>query len=189
MQAIEVRNLVKRYDGRAIVDRVSFAVDVGEIFGIVGPNGAGKTTIVETIEGLRRPDEGRIRVFGLDPQGDAADVHAILGAQLQESRLPDKLRVWEALDLYASFYRDPAPRREFGPGSFDVGAVLWPNNQEALDAVGLSLIADRTSNGRTDPSIVTPLTDVKPSATFKPALPTRIRCCASEVASRICAVV
>jgi ABC-2 type transport system ATP-binding protein len=108
MQAIEVEHLVKRYGGRVAVDDVSFAVEAGEIFGIVGPNGAGKTTIVETIEGLRRPDQGRVGVLGLDPQRDAAEVYQLLGAQLQESRLPDKLRVGEALDLYASFYRDPA---------------------------------------------------------------------------------
>src|SRR5262245_15880237 len=109
MTAIEVEGLVKRYDGRTVVDDVSFTVERGEIFGIVGPNGAGKTTIVETIEGLRRPDEGRVRVLGLDPTRDAAEVRQRLGAQLQESRLPDKLRVWEAMDLYASLYRDPVP--------------------------------------------------------------------------------
>src|SRR5262245_17920657 len=112
MTAIEVDGLVKRYDDRTVVDDVSFRVETGEIFGIVGPNGAGKTTIVETIEGLRRPDGGRIEVLGLDPLRDAAQVRQRLGAQLQESRLPDKLRVWEAMDLYASMYRDPAPWRE-----------------------------------------------------------------------------
>ena len=109
MPAIDVEGLTKRYGDRVVVDDVSFAVDEGEIFGIVGPNGAGKTTIVETIEGLRRPDAGRVRVLGLDPNGDAAEVRQRLGAQLQESRLPDKLRVGEAMDLFASFYRDPAP--------------------------------------------------------------------------------
>src|SRR5262245_21169273 len=112
MTAIEVEHLVKRYDGRTVVDDVSFCVEKGEIFGIVGPNGAGKTTIVETIEGLRRPDDGRIEVLGLDPLREAAEVRQRLGAQLQESRLPDKLRVWEAMDLYASLYRNPAPWRD-----------------------------------------------------------------------------
>ena len=109
MPAIEVEGLTKRYGDRVVVDDVSFTVDTGEIFGIVGPNGAGKTTIVETIEGLRRPDGGRVRVLGLDPIGDAAEARQRLGAQLQESRLPDKLKVWEAMDLFASLYRDPAP--------------------------------------------------------------------------------
>ena len=108
MPAIEVEHLVKRYGDTTVVDDVSFTVDKGEIFGILGPNGAGKTTIVETIEGLRRPDAGTIRVLGLDPRRDAAEVRQVLGAQLQESRLPDKLRVWEAMDLFASFYRNPA---------------------------------------------------------------------------------
>jgi ABC-2 type transport system ATP-binding protein len=109
MPAIEVEGLTKRYGDRVVVDDVSFTVDEGEIFGIVGPNGAGKTTIVETIEGLRRPDGGRARVLGLDPISDAAEVRQRLGAQLQESRLPDKLKVREAMELFASFYREPAP--------------------------------------------------------------------------------
>ena len=105
---IEVDNLVKRYDGRAVVDGVSFSVERGEVFGILGPNGAGKTTIVESIEGLRKPDGGRIRVLGLDPATQGTEIHERLGAQLQESRLPDRIKVWEALDLYSSFYRSPA---------------------------------------------------------------------------------
>ena len=109
MPAIEVEGITKRYGDRVVVDHVSFTVDEGEIFGIVGPNGAGKTTIVETIEGLRRPDGGRVRVLGLDPISDAAKVRQRLGAQLQESRLPDKLKVREAMELFASFYRDPTP--------------------------------------------------------------------------------
>ena len=108
MPAIEVQGLTKRYGDRVVVDDVTLTVDEGEIFGIVGPNGAGKTTIVETIEGLRAPDGGRVRVLGLDPISDAAEVRQRLGAQLQESRLPDKLKVREAMELFASFYRDPA---------------------------------------------------------------------------------
>lgn len=109
MPAIEVEHLVKRYGDATVVDDVSFSVEKGEIFGILGPNGAGKTTIVESIEGLRRPDAGTIRVLGLNPQRDAAEARQLIGAQLQESRLPDKLKVWEAMDLFASFYRHPAP--------------------------------------------------------------------------------
>ena len=108
MPVIEVENLVKTYDGTNVVDDISFSVEEGEIFGIVGPNGAGKTTTVESIEGLRRPDEGRIRILGLDPIRDRYEVTRRVGAQLQESRLQDKIRVGEALDLYASFYEHPA---------------------------------------------------------------------------------
>jgi ABC-2 type transport system ATP-binding protein len=109
MAVIEVENLVKRYDGRAVVDDVSFAVEAGEIFAILGPNGAGKTTTVESIAGLRRPDGGRIRVSGLDPETDSAAVKELLGVQLQESRFHDKIRVGEALELFSSFYVSPVP--------------------------------------------------------------------------------
>lgn len=112
MAIIEVVDLVKRYDRKVAVDGVSFTVDEGEIFGILGPNGAGKTTTVECVEGLRTPDGGTIRVDGLDPRRDRAELRTRLGAQLQQSELPDRIRVGEALDLYASFYRDPADWRE-----------------------------------------------------------------------------
>jgi ABC-2 type transport system ATP-binding protein len=105
---IEVESLVKAYDGTRVVDEVTFGVERGEIFGIVGPNGAGKTTIVESIGGLRQPDSGSITVLGMDPTLDQAELSQRLGAQLQESRLQERIRVWEALDLYASFYRRPA---------------------------------------------------------------------------------
>ena len=95
-----------------LVDGVSFEVQQGEIYGIVGPNGAGKTTIVESVEGLRHPDAGSIRVLGLDPVADRYEITERLGVQLQESRLQDKIRVNEALDLYASFYRNPADWRD-----------------------------------------------------------------------------
>ena len=108
MPVIEVEGLVKRYDSVPVVDGVSFEVEQGEIFAILGPNGAGKTTTVESIAGLRRPDEGRISVLGLDPGKDVADLRRRLGIQLQESQMPDRIEVWEALDLYASFYETPA---------------------------------------------------------------------------------
>lgn len=109
--AIEVKNLYKRYDGQVAVDDVSFVVEEGEIFGIVGPNGAGKTTTVECITGLRRPDRGSVRVLGLDPDRNRAELRQRVGAQLQKSELPENLRVGEALELYASFYRTPADRK------------------------------------------------------------------------------
>ncbi len=108
MSIIEVENLTKRYGDTVAVDRVSFTVERGEIFGILGRNGAGKTTTAESIEGLRMPDAGSVRVLGLDPQHDHLELSKRLGAQLQESALPEKLKVGEAVELYASFYDDPA---------------------------------------------------------------------------------
>ncbi|MYU03853.1 ATP-binding cassette domain-containing protein [Streptomyces sp. SID8366] len=108
---IEVTDLRKSYGGRPVVDGVSFAVEEGEIFGILGPNGAGKTTTVECVEGLRVPDGGRIRVAGLDPVADHAEVAKILGAQLQQSEIQVKLTVREALELYSAFYPRPADWR------------------------------------------------------------------------------
>jgi len=105
---IEVQNLHKTYRDTVAVDDVSFTVQEGEIFGILGPNGAGKTTTVECIEGLRAPDTGRISVLGLDPRRDRAELTQRLGVQLQDSRLPDQLRVAEALRLNSAFYRNPA---------------------------------------------------------------------------------
>ena len=105
---IEVQNLHKTYGDTVAVDDVSFTVQEGEIFGILGPNGAGKTTTVECIEGLRAPDTGRISVLGLDPRHDRAELTQRLGVQLQDSQLPDQLRVAEALRLNSAFYRNPA---------------------------------------------------------------------------------
>ena len=108
MNVIEVTDLTKRYGDRAAVDGVSFSVEEGEIFGILGPNGAGKTTTVESIAGLRTPDAGTIRVLGLDPRKDRDRLRPLVGVQLQESELPDRMTVSEALDLFAAFYERPA---------------------------------------------------------------------------------
>ncbi|MEW2141433.1 ABC transporter ATP-binding protein [Micromonospora vinacea] len=112
MPVIEVTHLKKRYGDLVAVDDVSLAVEAGEIFGILGPNGAGKTTTVECVAGLRVPDGGGVSVLGLDPRRDAAQLRQRVGVQLQESQLPDRLRVAEALELYASFYRNPADPAE-----------------------------------------------------------------------------
>ncbi len=108
---IEVRQLHKRYGDTVAVDDISFEVQRGEIFGILGPNGAGKTTTVECLEGLRSPDRGQVTVLGLNPRKHRDELTQQLGVQLQDSQLPDKLRVGEALDLYSSFYRNPADWR------------------------------------------------------------------------------
>jgi ABC-2 type transport system ATP-binding protein len=107
MPVIEVESLCKRYGDTIAVDGLSFTVEPGEIFGLLGPNGAGKTTTVEVIEGLRTPDAGTVRVLGLDPEHDRAELRRRVGVQLQAAELPERLRVGEALALYASFYDRP----------------------------------------------------------------------------------
>jgi ABC-2 type transport system ATP-binding protein len=106
MTVIEIRDLTKRYGDRIALAGVDLTVEAGEIVGLVGPNGAGKTTTVECVSGLRRPDAGRIRVLGLEPTDRR--LREVLGVQLQEAGLPDRLTTGEALDLFASFYRRPA---------------------------------------------------------------------------------
>ena len=109
---VEISELRKTYGSTVAVDAVSFQVEQGEIFGLLGPNGAGKTTTVECVAGLRRPDQGSIRVLGLDP-GERHGAHARLlresvGMQLQNSAAPAKLTVREVMNMYASFYSNPA---------------------------------------------------------------------------------
>jgi ABC-2 type transport system ATP-binding protein len=98
---ISVRGLAKRYGSMVAVADASFDVERGEIFGILGRNGAGKTTTVECLQGLRRPDDGRLRVLGLDPMTDAARLRGRIGCQLQESALPHHIKVWEALRWFS----------------------------------------------------------------------------------------
>src|SRR5229473_557480 len=102
---LEVANLVKNYGDVQAVRGVTFNVEEGEVFGLLGPNGAGKTTTVEILEGLRDPDGGRVSVCGLDPQRESAALKHEIGAALQSTSLPDKIRVMEALRLFASFYK------------------------------------------------------------------------------------
>jgi ABC-2 type transport system ATP-binding protein len=101
---IQVKGLTKKYGTTIAVDEISFDVQEGEIFGMIGPNGAGKTTTIECIEGLRKPDQGMVRVLDYDPTKQERQLRYLLGIQLQEANLPEHLKVWEALDLYASFY-------------------------------------------------------------------------------------
>ena len=107
---IVVRNLGKRYGRTVAVDDVSLEVREGEIFGLIGPNGAGKTTTMECVEGLRRPTRGTITVLGLDPHRDADALRQRIGVQHQEAQLQKRIKVWEAVDLWASLY-DSARRR------------------------------------------------------------------------------
>jgi ABC-2 type transport system ATP-binding protein len=100
MTVIEVEGLHKAYGDRVAVEDVGLEVREGEIFGLLGPNGAGKTTTVECLQGLRRRGRGRVRVLGLDPERDGDRLRRRIGAQLQSSALPDRLRVGEALWLF-----------------------------------------------------------------------------------------
>jgi ABC-2 type transport system ATP-binding protein len=109
---VDVQGLCKRYDGRLVVDHVDMEVRAGEIVGLLGANGAGKTTTVECVQGLRRPDEGTVRVFGLDPVTAPSAVRALIGSQLQSAGLPDRLRVQEAVTLFS------------GPRALPAGGLL-----------------------------------------------------------------
>ena len=111
---IQVENLYKNYGDVEALRGASFSIQEGEVFGLLGPNGAGKTTTVEILEGLRTADRGVARVCGLDPEKTGEKLKEIIGAVLQSTALPSKLRVREALDLFANFY----PRRA------DVGQLL-----------------------------------------------------------------
>lgn len=102
---IQVSAIRKTYGSTVAVDEVSFEVSNGEIFGLVGPNGAGKTTTMECIEGLRTPDRGAISVLGLDPFNDVYKIQERIGVQLQQAQLQKRIKVWEAVDLWASLYQ------------------------------------------------------------------------------------
>jgi ABC-2 type transport system ATP-binding protein len=101
---IQVSGVRKTYGRTVAVDDVSFEVNEGEIFGLIGPNGAGKTTTMECTEGLRTPDRGTISVLGLDPFRQVYQLQARIGVQLQQAQLQKRIKVWEAVDLWASLY-------------------------------------------------------------------------------------
>ncbi len=105
---IQVTRLRKSYGATVAVDDVSFEVEQGEIFGLIGPNGAGKTTTMECIEGIRAADGGTIAVLGLDPSRDAYKLQNRIGVQLQQAQLQKRIKVWEAVDLWAAIYRQRA---------------------------------------------------------------------------------
>jgi ABC-2 type transport system ATP-binding protein len=112
MTLIEVQGLRKSYGGREVVRGIDLSVDAGQIVGILGPNGSGKTTAVECIGGLRRRDGGRVSVDGMDPADEEPRLRLELGMQLQQCRLPAKMTVAEAIDLYRSFYPNPRTTEE-----------------------------------------------------------------------------
>src|SRR5947199_1440801 len=102
---IQVSGIRKTYGKTVAVDDVSFEVSDGEIFGLIGPNGAGKTTTMECVEGIRRPSSGSIAVLGLDPVRDVYELQERIGVQLQQAQLQKRIKVWEAMHLWASIYR------------------------------------------------------------------------------------
>ena len=104
---VQVSGIRKTYGRQVAVDEVSFEVTQGEIFGLIGPNGAGKTTTMECVEGLRTPEHGTISVLGLDPFRDVYQLQDKIGVQLQEAQLQKRIKVWEAVHLWASLYPTP----------------------------------------------------------------------------------
>jgi ABC-2 type transport system ATP-binding protein len=102
---IQISGVRKTYGSMVAVDEVSFEVNEGEIFGLIGPNGAGKTTTMECVEGLRTPDRGTISVLGLDPFRDVYKLQERIGVQLQQAQLQKRIKVWEAVDLWAALYQ------------------------------------------------------------------------------------
>ena len=111
---IQVSGIRKTYGTTVAVSEVSFEVSEGEVFGLIGPNGAGKTTTMECVEGVRRPDRGEISILGLNPFRDVYQVQNRIGVQLQQAQLQKRIKVWEAVDLWASLY----------PKSVDAGRLL-----------------------------------------------------------------
>jgi ABC-2 type transport system ATP-binding protein len=129
---IEVAHLRKTYGATVAVDGVSFEVFEGEIFGLIGPNGAGKTTTMECVEGVRRADAGRTMVLGLDPDRDAFALQKRIGVQLQQAQLQKRIRVWEAVDLWASLY----PRTVDGRALLDQLGLTEKRNASFMSLSG-----------------------------------------------------
>ena len=144
---VTVEHLGKRYGSLVAVDDVSFSIRAGEIFGIIGPNGAGKTTTVECISGLRAPDSGSISVCGLSPQQDRDRIREFVGVQLQESALPPRLRVGEAVELFAAFYPDSLDPQEVlrSLGMTDIARVAFKKlsgGQKQRVSIALALVGN-----------------------------------------------
>src|SRR5712692_4255521 len=104
--ALRVHGLRKAYDDVVAVDGLDLQVQTGECFGLLGPNGAGKTTTIEICEGLLATDSGSVEVLGRRWESDARDLRELLGIQLQDTQLSEKLTVAETLTLFQNFYRE-----------------------------------------------------------------------------------
>jgi ABC-2 type transport system ATP-binding protein len=109
LPAIEITNLVKKYGELVAVNGISLTVEDRQIFGILGPNGAGKTTTLEVVEGIRDPDEGTIKILGLDRSQSKKDIKQLIGVQLQSTATPDRLTVRETIELFGTFYEHQLP--------------------------------------------------------------------------------
>src|SRR5213592_517422 len=109
---IQISSIRKSYGKTVAVEDVSFDVHDGEIFGLIGPNGAGKTTTMECVEGIRRPNSGSITVLGLDPVRDIYALQERIGVQLQQAQLQKRIKVWEAMHLWASLYEKQQQKGE-----------------------------------------------------------------------------
>ena len=110
-EVVSIKEFTKSYDDFVAVDRVSFGVEKGEIFGLLGPNGAGKTTTLECLEGLRQPDHGELRILDVDPQREPGKLRNLIGVQLQTSGLPDNMTVDESMKIFSAYHAVP-PRFE-----------------------------------------------------------------------------
>jgi ABC-2 type transport system ATP-binding protein len=137
---LEVQQLSKRYGDLVAVDGVDFSVDEGEIFGILGLNGAGKTTMVECVQGLRRPDAGSVRLLGRDPRRERSALASRVGSQLQDSNLPERMRVSEAVKLFADRRVSRAEVAEWGLDALwgkSFGALSGGQRQRLFIALAL----------------------------------------------------
>jgi ABC-2 type transport system ATP-binding protein len=144
---IEVQNLSRQYGEIEALRNVNLSVEGGGVVGLLGPNGAGKTTLVETLEGLRRPTSGMVKVLGLDPTGQARELRERLGVQLQSTALPEELTPLETLRMFGAFFRKSLPPGEVlaSVGLSDQGnqrtSVLSGGQQQRL-AIAAALIND-----------------------------------------------
>ena len=111
-RCIEVKDLTKSFGGRVVVDKITFGVEKGEVFGLLGHNGAGKSTTIDLLLGLKKPDHGTGRIFGLDPTANRKAVFERVGVQLQSSHYQNNIRVDELCKQMAALYRDPEDYRK-----------------------------------------------------------------------------
>ena len=109
---IEVNEMTKSFCGRTVVNGLSFSVETGEVFGLLGHNGAGKSTTIDLMLGLKKPDKGTARIFGMNPRNHRKAVFERVGVQLQSSHYQNNIRVDELCKQMAALYRDPEDYRK-----------------------------------------------------------------------------
>lgn len=106
-ETIQISGLSKSYDGRKVIENLSFSVTAGEVFGLLGANGAGKSTTIECVLGTRTADSGSARILGLDPWKDRKRLFEQVGVQFQEANYPDKIKVKELCEETICLYKHP----------------------------------------------------------------------------------